>query len=83
MNQPYIGSELSQSMFRGYFNLTLIFCMFFIFVYPTLNYWEKGRLFEKEVIELLENNLVLDIVGCSIFFAICLVAFVVPQSHIR
>lgn len=32
-------------MFRGYFNLTLIFCMFSIFVYPTLNYWEMGRLF--------------------------------------
>lgn len=80
MTKPYVGSNLSKSMFRGYFNLVFIFCIFFIFVYPILNYWEKGRLLRKEVIELLENNILLDLLGLTIFVSICFVAFLVPQN---
>ena len=79
MTKPYTGSKLSHSMFRGYFNLCFIFCIFFIIVYPILNYWDKGVLFSKDVIELLEANLVLDFVGLMVFIGICVLAFVVPQ----
>ena len=83
MTKPYIGSALSSSMFRGYFNLVFIFCIFFIFVYPTLNYWENNRLFSKDIIDLLENNLVLDLVGLIVFVGICIIAFLVPQHMKR
>ena len=53
-------SKLNSSEFRGFYNLALIFGMFFLFTKPFLNFFERGNFFSP----YLYNSFKIDFFLC-------------------
>ena len=83
MADPYYPhSHLATSPFSGYYMLFFMYCIYFIFVYPVLNYLHGEDLFGMAIIKLVETNLLWDFVSVLLFIFLSLVLIQISHMHI-
>ena len=83
MADPYYPhSHLATSPFSGYYMLFFMYSIYFIVVYPVLNYLHGEDLFGMAILTVVETNILWDFLSVLLFIFLSLVLIQISHMHI-